>query len=278
MKDKLKSAIKDALESGKASAAVILTEAGEELMPRVVAAADDPALDSVYVGDKRYPMASFAVMLLPVMEGNLAVPVRECDRRMFVELEKHTQVDGDRLVLLGIPCSQELADACGCDHPVPEDGIAIADALAKPADPRPLPEGLQAASESGDSGAVLDFWLGEFSRCIKCMGCRNVCPLCYCKNCSLDNEDLVNTESKPPEIPIFHLIRAVDLSDRCVDCGMCEEVCPADIPLRTLYRQARNAVKEAFGYEPGLNDDRSPVEMLGEVEGLAQMEDGFRVS
>ena len=78
----------------------------------------------------------------------------------------------------------------------------------------------------------------SFSRCIKCMGCRNVCPMCFCKDCALDNLDLVGPASSPPDIPIFHLIRAVDMADRCVDCGMCEAICPAEIPLRQLYRQA----------------------------------------
>ncbi len=275
MKEELKKAIQDTLSSGKAAAAVILTEQEDgELMPRIVSSADDAALDSIYVGDKRYPMASFAVMLLPVIEGKLAVPVRECDRRMFVELEKHAQIDSERLVLLGIPCTQEVADACGCDHPFVPNGIAIAAPLAKPAEPTPLPEAL--ASDNPDD--VLAFWMNEFSRCIKCMGCRNVCPMCYCKDCALDNPDLVGPESKPPEIPIFHIIRAIDMADRCIDCGMCEAICPAEIPLRQLYRQARQVVKDAFGYEPGISDEKSPIEMLGEVSGLGGMEEGFRTS
>jgi len=273
MKEQLTKAIKEALSSGKATAAVILTEKEDgELMPRIVSSADDATLDSIYVGDRRYPMASFAVMLLPVIEGNLAVPVRECDRRMFVELEKHTQVDSERLVLLGIPCTQEVADACGCDHPFVPNGIAIAAPLANPAEPAPLPDAL--ASDNPDD--VLAFWMNEFSRCIKCMGCRNICPMCYCNDCALDNPDLVGPESKPPEIPIFHIIRAIDMSDRCIDCGMCEAVCPAEIPLRQLYRQARQVVKDAFGYEPGVSDEKSPIELLGEVSGLGGMEEGFR--
>ncbi len=272
MKEELTKAIKETLSNGKATAAVILTEVGDELMPRIITSANDPALDSIYVGDKRYPMASFAVMLLPVIDGNLAVPVRECDRRMFVELEKHNQVDMEQLVLLGVPCSQEVADACGCDHPFVPNGIAIAAPIASPAEPTPLPEEL--TSENPED--VLAYWMEHFSRCIKCMGCRNVCPMCFCNDCALDNPDLAGPESKPPEIPIFHLIRAIDMADRCVDCGMCEAICPAEIPLRQLYRQARQVVKDAFGYEPGVSEENSPIERLGEVTELGGMEEGFR--
>ena len=271
MKDELVKALKEALESGKASAAIMLTEKDGELMPRIITDAGDPALDSIYTGDRRYPMASFAMMLVPVIEGNLALPVRECDRRMLVELKKHNQVDTDRLVLLGIPCSQEVADACGCDHPFTANGISVAPATAKPAVPSPPPE-----SVSEDPDKRLAFWMDAFSRCIKCMGCRNVCPMCFCNDCALDNLDYVSVESKPPDIPIFHLIRAVDMADRCVDCGMCEAICPAEIPLRQLYRQARQVVKDAFGYEPGISEEKSPIEMLGDPEELAGMQESFR--
>jgi formate dehydrogenase subunit beta len=59
------------------------------------------------------------------------------------------------------------------------------------------------------------------------------------------------------------------MADRCVDCGMCEAICPADIPLRQLYRLARQTVKDAFGYEPGVNpDEPSPIKMLGDASDL----------
>jgi formate dehydrogenase (coenzyme F420) beta subunit len=271
MKDELIKAIKEALENGKASAAVVLTEKDGLLVPRIVTKPDDPTLDSIYIGDSRYPMASFAMMILPLIEGNLALPVRECDRRMLFELQKHNQIELDRLVLLGIPCSQELADTCGCDHPFTENGISVAPAEAKPAQPSPPPEAV-----AEDPEERLAFWMDAFSRCIKCMGCRNVCPMCFCNDCALDNLDYVSADSKPPDIPIFHLIRAVDMADRCVDCGMCEAICPAEIPLRQLYRQVRDIVKEAYGYEAGVSEEKSPIEMLGEPEELAGMQEGFR--
>jgi formate dehydrogenase subunit beta len=28
------------------------------------------------------------------------------------------------------------------------------------------------------------FWENQFSRCIRCYACRNICPVCYCKECS----------------------------------------------------------------------------------------------
>lgn len=264
--------VRGALESGRAAAAIILTNRDGVLRPRVVTRADDPAIDDLYAGDVHYPMTSFAVMAAPLIPGDIALPVRECDRRMIVELHKHNQIDSERLVLLGIPCSQDRADSCACDHPATPEDIAVAPTIAAAGEPRP-PEGSQAE----DAGERLAFWMDAFSRCVKCMGCRNVCPLCYCKDCALDNLKIVGPESKPPDIPIFHLVRAIDMADRCVDCGMCEEICPADIPLRQLYRQARQSVKESLGYEPGISPDEvSPLEILGTPSELGGMEEGYR--
>jgi ferredoxin len=101
-------------------------------------------------------------------------------------------------------------------------------------------------------------WMYEFQKCIKCYGCRNICPVCFCKECSLEHPDLLETGRLPPEVPLFHLIRAVHMAGRCVECGLCEEVCPAEIPLRLLYRKANEIVKEMFGYEAGTSADQPP--------------------
>src|SRR5450759_4597789 len=153
MKEELQEALREALESGKARAAVVFTERDGELVPRLVTSADDPALDSIYEGDRRYPTASFAMMVLPLVEGKLALPVRECDRRMLVELEKYNQVDPDRLLLVGVPCSQEVADACGCGHPSPPPEIAVTGPRAQPSEATPLPE-----ASSEDPAERLAFW------------------------------------------------------------------------------------------------------------------------
>jgi formate dehydrogenase subunit beta len=107
-------------------------------------------------------------------------------------------------------------------------------------------------------------WMYEFQKCIKCYGCRDICPVCFCKECSLEHTDLIATGSIPPEVPIFHLVRAVHMGGRCIDCGLCEDACPVDIPLRLLYRKVNEIVSEVFDYTTGTSADQSPFNMLGE--------------
>ena len=260
MSEALAKVIKETLGSGKASAVVFLMKEGDGLMPHVARDDSDPLIDKAYDGDERYPMATFAAVLLPLMEGNLAVVARECDRRMLVELAKFNQLDLERVAVIGLPCSQGVADTCGCDHPTPTDS-------ALPAKAQPSEPGEEILPET--TPERLDFWMESFGECIRCYGCRNVCPICFCKECALEKEDLTGNDMFPPDIPAFHIIRALDMADRCIDCGMCENICPAHIPLRTLYRHMRNLVKEIFDYEPGMDvNQKSPFGELGDPDRL----------
>jgi Na+-translocating ferredoxin:NAD+ oxidoreductase RnfC subunit len=52
----------------------------------------------------------------------------------------------------------------------------------------------------------------------------------------------------------------------CIDCGLCEEACPAEIPLRLLYRGGNQIVERLFGYKPGKEIDCSPFHRTGLIE------------
>ena len=62
--------------------------------------------------------------------------------------------------------------------------------------------------------------MAETSRCIKCYGCIEACPICYCVDCTTKNPAYV----PPGELPVnfmFHLIRYAHIADSCVNCGQC---------------------------------------------------------
>jgi ferredoxin len=99
-----------------------------------------------------------------------------------------------------------------------------------------------------------EFWSREFEKCIKCYACRAACPMCYCHRCTTD----VN---QPQWIPVashelgnldYHLMRAMHLAGRCVNCGECANACPMDIPLNLLTYQLIEPIRSSFDAVAGM--------------------------
>ncbi|MCF8215952.1 MAG: 4Fe-4S dicluster domain-containing protein [Chlorobium sp.] len=105
------------------------------------------------------------------------------------------------------------------------------------------------------------FWQAEFSKCIKCYACRQVCPMCYCKRCIVDNNQpqWVHTSSHTLGNFEWNLVRAFHLSGRCVECGGCDRACPVNIPLRLINRKMAAEVLDAFDHFSGMSPDQETV-------------------
>ncbi len=104
----------------------------------------------------------------------------------------------------------------------------------------------------------LTYWLRQFDKCIKCYGCRNVCPVCYCKECVLGPTRIVVKHGEYPPERMFHLTRLAHIADSCVNCGMCTAVCPMQIPLTKLYHMLNKELGSIFNYESGMDLDAPP--------------------
>ncbi len=116
------------------------------------------------------------------------------------------------------------------------------------------------AGNTGDILDVLAAYKDEFSSCMKCYGCREACPLCFCEDCCLETE---GPEWVPggytPAAPFFHLTRMVHMVDACTNCGQCSEVCPCEIPVSKVFATVNNKVKELFGYYSGVDNGDTPL-------------------
>ncbi len=102
------------------------------------------------------------------------------------------------------------------------------------------------------------FWREQFLKCIKCYGCRNICPECFCEACALDDPLWVERGVLAPPFPMYHLIRAMHMAGRCVACRQCELTCPSHIPLTVLYDLIRRDVGNLLGYVPGADIEAAP--------------------
>ncbi len=102
----------------------------------------------------------------------------------------------------------------------------------------------------------------ESSRCIRCYQCIDNCPICYCIECSTKKPWYIPEGTTPPGF-MFHLIRFAHISDSCINCGQCEELCAVDIP-NALYMHAQQVeLEKMFKYVPG-RDMNPPIHALAE--------------
>jgi formate dehydrogenase (coenzyme F420) beta subunit len=264
MSEKVKAKVRELLVSGKVKGFLGLREMDGNIGP--VLFSDPLQLEELVVGDgkrpgdTRYPLNKLLVTLARCYpEEVFGVLVRGCDERGLKTLFTWNQLNPEKVVPVGLACPQELAEACECRKPFPDEFVEGEKA-----------EGVEFLSVANvewlDLDGRLKHWLDQFAKCVKCYGCRDICPMCFCKECTLESDDLIHTGDLPPDNPIFHLTRAIHMAGRCIDCGLCNEACPADIPLRTLYKKVADIIDGEYHYRPGYGDlkEKPPLNILGE--------------
>ncbi len=221
---------------------------------------DLDSVDELIAGRARYSLEKIATKIAAAHPDlKIGLLTRDCNQRALNVLYVWNQLRPDNVETINMNCCpSKLKEHGDCSYLEPQ-----------PAGPLKKTVGIDnntdiATVEGFSQKERFNRWMYEFNKCLKCYGCRDICPVCFCKECSLEHSDLIATGSIPPEIPIFHLVRAVHMGGRCIDCGLCEDACPADISLRLLYSKVNQIVINVFDYNTGTSPDQSPFNMLGE--------------
>jgi len=258
----IKERVTELLSTGEVKGFLALKKDNGHIKPHLYVSPDEidqlSIGDGETAGDARYPLTKILTMLLQNHAGEpFGILARGCDQRALRALAAWNQISLEQVVVIGVACSEELARACNCGLPYPDEWLE--GEQIEPKDPRPV------EWEEKSPLQRLDLWRAEFEKCIKCYGCRNICPMCFCKECSLESEDVVTKGEIPPDLPMFHLVRALHMIGRCVDCGLCEEACPASIPLRALYKKVNDIVETRFQFRAGIEQtEQSPLHKIAE--------------
>jgi formate dehydrogenase subunit beta len=68
------------------------------------------------------------------------------------------------------------------------------------------------------------------------------------------------------------LVRLYHISASCVECGLCADVCPANIPLWAISLKVGDSVQKAFDYLPGKDVEEGLPATAYTPEEFAQVE------
>ncbi|MGI6552489.1 MAG: 4Fe-4S ferredoxin [Clostridia bacterium] len=211
-------------------------------------------------------------------EGKTAIFVKGCDARGVNRLLQDLQLDRDKIYLIGIPCpgmkSIQAAKEAGpekiqdlpleekclyCTHPNP---VIYDVLLGEEVQPSPQKDRFAGVEEieKMDPDSRYEFWSSHYDRCLRCYACRNVCPACNCRECIFDQgQDWLERSVDRGGNEFYGLVRAFHVAGRCTECGECERVCPAGIPIMLLNRKIAKDINELFGeYEAGLDLEVTP--------------------
>lgn len=205
----------------------------------------------------------------PIPNEKVLAFLKPGDTHSFCQLLKENRITRDDVYVVAVPCSCEMDESVkegeGCDHCRNKKHVVYDEVVGKAreeavADPSRF-EGVEKI-QNMSADERHEFWKNEFSRCIRCNACRDVCPACTCEKCVFDNNNLY-TSQKVAQVPfeesLYHIIRAWHVAGRCTDCGECSRVCPEHIPLHLLNRKFVKDIDEIYGpYIAGSDMETKP--------------------
>ncbi|MCX6273122.1 MAG: 4Fe-4S dicluster domain-containing protein [Bacteroidetes bacterium] len=180
--------------------------------------------------------------------GKLAIIATIPVMRTILQVASELQLTENDVVILGITPEKNLIELEGFKSV--EDYLKTQDVGIRKEDKELLTKLTSLSLEEKWA-----YWEEELSRCIKCYACRAACPMCYCLRCFVE----VN---QPQWIPIapndlgnmeWHLLRAMHLAGRCINCGECGRACPVDIPIHLLTFKGVEDVHTDFNVVAGMN-------------------------
>jgi ferredoxin len=249
--DELRNRVKELLETS-AVKVVIGYENGSDRKTRALFV-EDPKDAERLIFDSRCIMnlASYLTKTEVRNKGKMGITATLPVMRAVIQLASEFQVNDGNLMVLGITPESKMIEFKSLSE---VESFVHKFQIEVDSKYREMLDKIDKMAPS----ARWNFWIKELSPCFKCYACRAACPMCYCHRCTVEF-------NQPQWIPVpshelgnleWHIMRAIHLAGRCVDCDACYNACPLAIPLNLLTKRMLIDAKEHFGgYQPSIKAD-----------------------
>ena len=219
------------------------------------------AVDDLIDGPARYSLEKVATHIAAVdPEIKIGMLARDCNQRALNVLYIWNQLKEDNIKAVNVNCCPSNLKAHGdCSYLAPEK-------------PAPLKQQVGVDNtmcledfEEIEQPERLSRWMNEFQKCIKCYGCRNICPVCF-----LQGVQPGAWRFDPQRAPCHRRCRYSTWfgphtwPGAASTAGCARMPVRWTFPLRLLYRKVNDIVKTVFDYETGSGADQSPLSILGD--------------
>lgn len=244
--DNLRKKAKELLES-KAVNVVIGYESVKKDKIRPVFITDPNETDKlIYNKDCYHNLALYVTKYEIKKYGKMAVMAPFYVMKSLLALANELQITDNDVLALGVDNEGkyvELADMAAVESYVNQHPVAY-----KPADQEMLDKISKMTVEER-----WQFWTKELEKCIKCYACRAACPMCYCHRCTVDSNQpqWITVPSHLLGNVEWHLMRAMHLAGRCINCGQCSEACPLSLPVNLLTLFVSDVINKNFEFSAG---------------------------
>ena len=156
----------------------------------------------------------------PIPQATVLVFLKPSDTYSFTQLLKENRITRGDVYAIGVPCQDtldggEVCDNCKNKKPVSCDELIGIEADVAAVESTRMAEVEKLEHMTADERDA--FWKNEFSRCLRCNACRDICPACTCEKCVFDNNKLYTSQKVAEtnfEESLIHIIRAWHVAGR----------------------------------------------------------------
>ena len=205
-------------------------------------------------------------------DEKVAIFAKGCDTRAYNRLIQDNRIKAENCIIIGVPCSGmknareaaklpqgaevPMANACKeCRYPNPVTyDYKIGDDVTPWCAERDF--SYVEAIEAMPADEKYAFWQSQYTKCIRCYACRNICPACNCTNCIFDQSasGWCSKDVNASENQFYGVTRAFHVAGRCIECGQCEMVCPSEVPIMLMNKKFIKDIDTLFGsHEAGID-------------------------